>query len=285
MYNLSSPKVLKEIINKYGFRFNKNLGQNFLIDNNVLDKIIHAAEIDRDTGVIEIGPGIGVLTQQLAEKARKVIAIELDSHLIPVLNETLSANDNVRVINNDALRVDVQQIINDEFKDMKVKVVANLPYYITTPIVMSLLEKKLKISSIVVMVQKEVAERMVARPGSKDYGALSVAVQYYTNPHIITVVDPHCFIPQPKVSSVVIKLDILENPSVVVEDEEKFFKVVKAAFGQRRKTLVNALFNSGAFKMTKEEIKAVLKNIDVDENQRGESLSILQFAKLSDAIF
>jgi len=285
MGNLSSPKLVKEIINKYGFHFNKGLGQNFLIDGNILHQIINASEIDRSTGVIEIGPGIGVLTQEIAEKAGKVIAIELDSHLIPILKETLSDYDNVKIINDNALKVDMKRIINDEFKNMQVKVVANLPYYITTPIVMKLLEDRLNIHSMVIMVQKEVADRMVAKPGGKNYGALSVAVQYFTQPRIVTVVQPHSFIPQPKVSSTVIKLDLLDQPLVKVENEERFFKVVKAAFGQRRKTLVNAITNSKDFKITKEELKEILIRLSINENQRGETLSIMQFAALSDAIF
>jgi len=285
MGNLSSPKLVKEIINKYGFHFNKGLGQNFLIDGNILHQIINASEIDRSTGVIEIGPGIGVLTQEIAEKAGKVVAIELDSHLIPILKETLSDYDNVKIINDNALKVDMKRIINDEFKNMQVKVVANLPYYITTPIVMKLLEDRLNIHSMVIMVQKEVADRMVAKPGGKNYGALSVAVQYFTQPRIVTVVQPHSFIPQPKVSSAVIKLDLLDQPLVKVENEERFFKVVKAAFGQRRKTLVNAITNSKDFKITKEELKEILIRLSINENQRGETLSIMQFAALSDAIF
>ncbi|MBZ4646118.1 MAG: rRNA (adenine1518-N6/adenine1519-N6)-dimethyltransferase [Petroclostridium sp.] len=285
MDKLSSPKVLKEIITKYGFRFNKNLGQNFLIDSNVLDKIVSSAEIGENTGVIEIGPGIGVLTQALAEKAGKVVAIELDSHLLPILNETLGEYKNVKIINADALKVDMNAIINNEFPNMDVKVAANLPYYITTPIIMGLLEKKLNIDSIIVMVQKEVAERMAAKAGEKDYGALSVAVQYFTKPCIIATVPPHCFMPQPKVESVVIKLDILRQPPVEVEDEKKFFNVVKAAFGQRRKTLVNALSNSGLFTMSKEQIKEMLISIGIREDQRGETLSIMQFAELANAIF
>jgi len=285
MGNLSSPKLVKEIINKYGFHFNKGLGQNFLIDGNILHQIINASEIDRSTGVIEIGPGIGVLTQEIAEKAGKVVAIELDSHLIPILKETLSDYDNVKIINDNALKVDMKRIINDEFKNMQVKVVANLPYYITTPIVMKLLEDRLNIHSMVIMVQKEVADRMVAKPGGKNYGALSVAVQYFTQPRIVTVVQPHSFIPQPKVSSTVIKLDLLDQPLVKVENEERFFKVVKAAFGQRRKTLVNAITNSKDFKITKEELKEILIRLSINENQRGETLSIMQFAALSDAIF
>ncbi len=285
MTNLYSTKVLKEIIHKYNFRFNKNLGQNFLIDSNILDTIVDASVIKENTGVIEIGPGIGVLTQSLAEKAEKVVAVELDTHLIPILEDTLQMYPNVRIIHGDALKVDMETIIQHEFKEMDVKVVANLPYYITTPIIMGLLEKRLNISSLVVMIQKEVAERMIAQPAKKDYGALSVAVQYYTKPSIVTTVSPHCFMPQPKVESTVIKLDILKKPSVTVEDERKFLKVVKAAFGQRRKTLVNALTNSGSFKMSKEDLKELLEKLGIEEKQRGETLSINQFAELSNAIF
>lgn len=285
MEKLSSSKVLKEIIAKYGFKFNKNLGQNFLIDSNILQKIIRAGEIDKDTGVIEIGPGIGVLTQELAEEAGKVIAIEIDSHLIPILGETLAEYSNVKVIHADALKVDMNSIIEKEFSGMPVKVVANLPYYITTPIIMGLLEKRLNIDGLVVMVQKEVAERMSADPGKKEYGALSVAVQYFTKPHIISTVPPHCFIPQPKVDSTIIKLDMLREPPVNVNDEKRFFNVVKAAFGQRRKTLLNALSNSGMFRMNKDQIRQVLMEIGVGETQRGETLNIMQFALLSNSIF
>ncbi|WHH57055.1 16S rRNA (adenine(1518)-N(6)/adenine(1519)-N(6))-dimethyltransferase RsmA [Petroclostridium sp. X23] len=285
MDRLSSPKVLKEVIKKYGFRFNKNLGQNFLIDANVLDKIAEASGIGENTGAIEIGPGIGVLTQVLAEHAGKVVAIELDSHLIPILNETLGQYDNVKVINADALKIDMNAIINNELAGMNVKVVANLPYYITTPIIMDLLEKRLNIDSITVMIQKEVAERMVAKAGEKEYGALSVAVQYFTEPNLIMTVPPHCFMPQPKVESTVIKLDLRRQPAVSVQDEKQFFRVVKAAFGQRRKTLVNALSNSGLFTMSKEQIRETLVKLEIQENRRGETLTIMQFAELANAIF
>ncbi|MDK2801548.1 MAG: rRNA (adenine1518-N6/adenine1519-N6)-dimethyltransferase [Clostridiales bacterium] len=284
MDKLTSPKVIKEIIHKYGFRFNKNLGQNFLIDSNVLEKIIDAAEINEGTGVIEIGPGIGVLTQALAEKAGKVIAIEVDAHLIPILKETVGEYGNIKIIHDDALKINLKQIINSEFPNMNVKIAANLPYYITTPIIMELLEKRLNIDSIVVMIQKEVAERMVAEPGEKEYGALSVVVQYFTRPQLITTVPPHCFMPQPKVDSTVIKLNVRKQPAVAVASEEQFFKVVKAAFGQRRKTLVNALSNSTSFKMSKDEIKQILKKLNIQETQRGETLSIMQFAELANAI-
>ncbi|MGE4282553.1 MAG: 16S rRNA (adenine(1518)-N(6)/adenine(1519)-N(6))-dimethyltransferase RsmA [Clostridia bacterium] len=285
MDRLSSPKVLKEIIKKYHFRFNKNLGQNFLIDINVLDKIAEAAGIDKKTGVIEVGPGIGVLTQVLAEQAGKVVAIELDSHLIPILEETLVEYDNVQVINKDVLKVDIEAIIKNELLDMDIKIIANLPYYITTPIIMNFLEKRLNIDSITVMIQKEVAERMVAEPGGKEYGALSVAVQYYTEPKIIMTVPPHCFMPQPKVDSVVIRLDLRNEPVVEIKSEKQFFNVVKAAFGQRRKTLVNALSNSGLFNMSKEQIREVLLNYGIGEAQRGETLTIMQFAEIANSIF
>lgn len=284
MDRLSSAGTLKEIIHKYQFRFNKNLGQNFLIDPNVLDKIINHSEIGENTGVIEIGPGVGSLTQALAEKAGKVVAIELDTYLIPILTETLAGYENVVIIHDDALKVDMHRVISREFQGMDVKVVANLPYYITTPIIMDLLEKRLHISSITVMIQKEVAQRMQAKPGEKNYGALSIAVQYFTKPQIIATVSPNCFMPQPKVDSAVIRLDVLDKPIVQVEDEKKFFHVLKAAFGQRRKTLVNALSNAGLFRMSKQEIKDVLKELDIQENRRGETLSIMEFAALSAAI-
>ena len=284
MGKLSSPKELKRIIEQYGFRFNKNLGQNFLIDENILQKIVDAAELDKNTGVIEIGPGIGVLTQVLAENAGKVIAIELDSKLIPILNDTLADYSNISIINKDVLKVNISEMIQHEFNNMQVKVVANLPYYITTPIIMELLERKLDIDSIVVMIQKEVAQRMVAAPGSKDFGALSLVVQYYTNSYIIGTVSPHCFIPQPKVDSMIIRLDLRPEPPVEVDNEKIFFKTIKAAFGQRRKTLLNALFNSGFFQMTKDELKEILRELEIQENQRGEELSMEQFAKLANKI-
>ncbi len=285
MNNLASGKTVKQIIAAHGFTFNKNLGQNFLIDANVLENIVEAAGVDEHTGVIEIGSGAGVLTQALAQRAGKVVSIELDKRLIPILQATLKEYENVQIIQGDALKIDMHKIIKDAFEGLSVKVIANLPYYITTPIIMGLLENKMNIESIVVMIQKEVAERMVAAPGTKDYGALSVAVQYFTSPSMVSIVSPHCFIPQPKVASAVIKLQRLKEPPVKVQSEKYFFSTVKAAFGQRRKTLLNALANAGVFGKTKEQIKQILENIDIKENQRGETLSMQEFAKLSNALY
>lgn len=285
MDKLSSPQILKGIIGKHGFRFNKNLGQNFLIDSNILQIIAEASAMDKDACVIEIGPGVGVLTQVLAEKSKKVIAIEIDSHLIPILEETLSGYNNVKIINKDILKVDMNKLISEEFDKSEVKVIANLPYYITTPIIMNLLENRINLSSIIVMVQKEVAERFVASPGGKDYGAISLAVQYYTQPRIIAKVPPDCFMPRPKVESMIVRLDVLSEPPVKANDEKKFFSVIKAAFGQRRKTLINALYNSGLFKMSKDEMKELLNKIGLKDNCRGETLSITQFSELSNSIF
>lgn len=284
MDKLSSPKELKRLINQYGFRFNKSLGQNFLVDENILQYIVSAANININTGVIEVGPGVGVLTQRLAEKAGKVIAVELDTNLMPILADTLKAYNNVEVINADILKVNLDEIINSKFTNMEVKVVANLPYYITTPIIMNILEQRLKINSLVVMIQKEVAERMVALPGTKDYGALSVAVQYFTNPQIVKIVSPHCFIPQPKVESAVIVMELRDEPAVKLDNEKFFFKIIKAAFGQRRKTLLNALSNSRLINIDKEQLKQIFLEIGIGESQRGEELSIEQFAQLANKI-
>lgn len=280
MKNLASPKVIKEIIQKYGFRFSKSLGQNFLIDGNIVDKIIDMAEVTNDDYVIEIGPGIGTLTQRLCEKAKKVIAVEIDNKLIPILQENLKECDNFILIHNDILKIDINALIEKEFEGKKVKVVANLPYYITTPIIMELLEKKLNIKSITVMIQKEVAERINAKPGSKDYGALTLAIHYYSSPKAGFVVSPNCFMPQPNVDSLVIRLDILDKLPIYVNDEKMLFKVIKAAFSQRRKTLINSLANSGLFKVSKDTCKEILTSLSLDENVRGEALTLEQFAKV-----
>lgn len=277
------PSKTKEIIHKYGFKFSKSLGQNFLIDGNIIENICTGADITELDGVIEIGPGIGTLTQQLSLYAKKVVAIELDKSLLPILSETLEGIDNVEIIQDDVLRVDLRKLIEDEFSGLNVKVVANLPYYITTPIIMKLLETKLDIKSISVMIQKEVAMRMIASPGGKDYGALSVAVQYYSNPTIITTVPSTVFIPRPNVDSAVIKLDVYDKPKVEVKDEKLMFKVVKSAFGQRRKTIVNAL-SGGYLDMSKDDIRVVLEKADIDPKKRGEVLSIEDFARISDTI-
>lgn len=273
----------KEIISKYGFKFSKSLGQNFLIDGNIITNICEGAEISKSDGIIEIGPGIGTLTEQLAKYADKVIAVELDKKLIPILEETVGHLENVSVINNDILKVDIEKLIEEEFGGLDVKVVANLPYYITTPIIMKLLESRLNIESISVMIQKEVAKRMIAPPGNKDYGALSVAVQYYSNPKIIANVPSSVFIPKPNVDSAVIKLDIYKTPPVNVIDESIMFKVVKSAFGKRRKTILNAL-SSGVLDLDKETIAKILDKAQIDPKKRGEVLSIEDYALIADTI-
>ena len=281
--DLYTPSKTKEIISKYGFRFSKRMGQNFLIDGNIINNICQGAEITQADGIIEIGPGIGTLTQQLSRYAKKVVAIELDKKLIPILGETLEGIDNIKIINNDVLKVDLEKLIEEEFEGLNVKVVANLPYYITTPIIMKLLETKLPIESISVMIQKEVAERMIAPPGKKDFGALSVAVQYYSSPEIITIVPKTVFIPQPNVDSAVIKLNIHKTPPVSVEDDKLMFDVVKSAFGQRRKTILNAL-SGGYLDLDKEKIKEILEIAEIDPKKRGEVLSIEDFAHIANVI-
>ena len=252
--NLSNPSELKALLGRYGFSFSKSLGQNFLIDENVLNKITESAGLNSNECVLEIGPGAGTLTRRLALTGAKCVAVEIDKALIPILNESMAEFDNFKLINNDILKVDIKKLCAEEFDGKPFHVVANLPYYITTPIVMKLLEDKLPVKSMTLMVQKEVAERMCASCGGKEYGALSVAVQYYSKPHIICKAEPHCFIPQPKVASSVVHLEVGEMPSVAVNSEKKFFSVVKSAFGQRRKTLVNALSKSPYMSVTKEEV-------------------------------
>ena len=274
----------KEILKKYGFVFQKKYGQNFLIDSHILEKIVKAAEIEDDDFVLEIGPGIGTMTQYLASAARKVVAVEIDRFLIPVLEDTLKEFPNVEVIQNDILKVDLGGLIQEKNQGKPIKVVANLPYYITTPILMELLEKKLPITSITVMVQKEVAQRMCMGPGTKEYGALSLAVQYFAQPCTAAQVPPNCFIPRPKVGSTVIQLKIYENPPVVVENERFMFQVIRASFNQRRKTLVNGLLNYSGFSLEKEEILEALKVCGIPGNVRGESLSLEQFAQLANAL-
>ncbi len=280
---LYSPAVVKEVIEKHGFRFSKSLGQNFLIDGNIIDNIIEGSNIGIDDGIIEIGPGIGTLTQKLCESAGKVITIELDNNLLPILEETLGDYNNIEVIHGDVLKVDLNKIINEKLEGRKVKVVANLPYYITTPIIMKLLEENLRIDKIVVMVQKEVALRMKASPGNKDYGALSVAVQYYSAPEIIVDVPKNVFMPRPNVDSAVIMLDVYKEPAIKVKDQRLFFNVVKAAFGKRRKTLLNAL--SSDIELRKEEIEAALERSGIDPIRRGETLDITEFARIADEIY
>lgn len=273
----------KEIIEKYSFYFKKNFGQNFLIDTDIISKIISVSDISKDDLVIEIGPGIGSLTQALAEKAGKVIAIEIDKNLIPILSDTLSEYSNIEIINEDILKTNIDFIIQESgYKN--VKVVANLPYYITTPIIMAFLENKHKVDSITVMVQKEVADRMKAKPSTKAYGSLSVAVQYYASVSLATSVPKSCFIPRPNVDSSVLHLEILTTPRVQVNNEELMFKIIKFAFAQRRKTLVNSIYNMGDLGFTKEELINILKLCDLDEKVRGEALSLSQYAILSDKI-
>lgn len=283
MEKLSNPQKTIEVIQKYGFDFQKKFGQNFLIDSHVLDKIIASADITKDDFVLEIGPGIGTMTQYLAEAARAVTAVEIDRNLIPILQETLAEYDNVDVINQDVLKTDLVALAQEKNGGNPIKVVANLPYYITTPIIMGLFESHVPIKSITVMVQKEVALRMQAGPGTKDYGALSLAVQYYAEPYIAANVPPNCFIPRPNVGSAVIRLTRHENPPVVVKDEKLMFTLIRASFNQRRKTLLNGLKNSGELSFSKEQILAALEKAGLQENIRGEALTLEQFARLSDA--
>lgn len=280
MEKLSNPQVTIEIIKKYDFAFQKRFGQNFLIDGRVIDKIIAAANITKEDTVLEIGPGIGTMTQYLAEAAGQVIAVEIDKNLLPIYEETLADYDNVTIINNDILKVDIHELIKG--KADKVKVVANLPYYITTPIIMGLFENHIPAESITVMVQKEVADRMQSGPGSKDYGALSLAVQYYAQPYIVANVPPNCFMPRPNVGSAVIRLTSWENPPVTVKDEKLMFKLIRASFNQRRKTLQNGINNSPDLSFTKEQVVEALREMGLPETVRGEALTLEQFARLSD---
>jgi 16S rRNA (adenine1518-N6/adenine1519-N6)-dimethyltransferase len=285
MATLGDPKKTIEILNKYHFVFQKKFGQNFLIDTHVLEKIMRAADITEEDLVLEIGPGIGTLTQYLCENAREVVAVEIDRMLIPILREdTLSAYDNVEVVNEDILKYDIAGLVRDKNDGKPIKVVANLPYYITTPIVMSLLERDLPIKSITVMVQKEVAERMQAGPGTKDYGALSLAVQYRADTYIAANVPPNCFMPRPNVGSCVIRLTKKDVPPVEVKSPELMFKLIRAAFNQRRKTLLNAIANSGELSFSKEEILEALKASGIPENERGEKLGLTEFGRLADVL-
>lgn len=284
MEKLSNPQKTIEIIQKYEFAFRKKFGQNFLIDAHVLDKIIAAAEITKEDCVVEIGPGIGTLTQYLAEAAGKVISVEIDKMLIPILEDTLSGYSNVTVINQDILKVDLNALVQEQNGGRPVKVVANLPYYITTPIVMGLFESGVPISSITVMVQKEVAQRMQVGPGSKDYGALSLAVQYYASPYLAANVPPNCFMPRPKVGSAVIRLTRHEEPPVKAEDEAMLFRIIRASFNQRRKTLVNGLKNSPEIPYSKEQILEALRSLGLSESIRGEALTLEQFARLANEL-
>ncbi len=281
---LSNPQNTIQVIQKHGFAFQKKFGQNFLIDAHVLDKIIAAAGVTADDMVLEIGPGIGTVTQYLAERARQVTAVEIDTNLIPILKETLSDYDNVTVINEDILKVDIKKMAEEYNGGKPIKVVANLPYYITTPIIMGLFESGVPIDNITVMVQKEVADRMQVGPGSKDYGALSLAVQYYAEPYIVANVPPNCFIPRPNVGSAVIRLTRHQTPPVEVKDRELMFKLIRASFNQRRKTLLNGLNNSPELSFGKEQIAAAIEQLGVPAAVRGEALTLEQFARLSDLL-
>lgn len=280
---LGDPKYTIEVLQKYNFAFQKRFGQNFLIDTHVLEKIIASAQITKDDFVLEIGPGIGTMTQYLAEAAREVAAVEIDHTLIPILADTLKDWDNVTVINNDILKVDIRALALEKNQGRPIKVVANLPYYITTPIIMGLFENQVPIDSITIMVQKEVADRMQVGPGTKDYGALSLAVQYYAKPQIVANVPPNCFMPRPKVGSAVIKLERYEKPPVEVNDEKLMFRIIRASFNQRRKTLVNGLKNSPEIHFSKEQIEQALESCGLSLNIRGEALTLEQFAQLANA--
>ncbi|MCI5596679.1 MAG: 16S rRNA (adenine(1518)-N(6)/adenine(1519)-N(6))-dimethyltransferase RsmA [Lachnospiraceae bacterium] len=280
--NISQSTI--EIIKKYNFVFQKKYGQNFLIDGRVLDKIIGAAQIGPDDCVLEIGPGIGTMTKRLAEAAGQVIAVEIDKNLIPILQEVLGEYDNITILNEDILKVDIPALVEQYNGDRPIKVVANLPYYITTPIIMGLFESNVPIDNITVMVQKEVALRMQEGPGSKDYGALSLAVQYYAEPYIVANVPPNCFIPRPKVGSAVIRLTRHKEKPVQVKNEQFMFRLIRASFNQRRKTLQNALHNMNELSLTKEEIVDALQTMGLSETIRGEKLSLSEYAKLSDLL-
>lgn len=284
MTELGNPQNTIEVLQKYRFNFQKKFGQNFLIDTHVLDKIIDASGVTEDDFVLEIGPGIGTMTQYLCERAREVVAVEIDKNLIPILSDTLKNYSNVTVINEDILKLDICKLAEEKNQGKPIKVVANLPYYITTPIIMGLFESHVPIDSITIMVQKEVAERMQEGPGSKEYGALSLAVQYYAKPEIVANVPPNCFMPRPNVGSAVIRLTRHEKPPVEVEDEKLMFRIIRASFNQRRKTLANGLNNSPEIHLPKEVIQESIVSLGVPENIRGEALSLEQFAELSNEI-
>ena len=281
---LGNPKYTIEVLQKYHFVFQKRFGQNFLIDEHVLEKIIESSGITKDDFILEIGPGIGTMTQYLAEAAREVAAVEIDSSLIPILKDTLKDWDNVSVINNDILKTDIKKIADEKNGGKPVKVVANLPYYITTPIIMGLFEKNVPVDSITVMVQKEVADRMQVGPGTKDYGALSLAVQYYAKPEIVANVPPNCFMPRPKVGSAVIRLTRHEVMPVETKDEKLMFSIIRASFNQRRKTLANGLKNSELLHFSKEEIEAAITTCGWPLTIRGEALNLQEFARLTDEL-
>ena len=285
MATLGNPTNTIEILKKYNFNFQKKYGQNFLIDSNILENIIESAQITKDDCVLEIGPGIGTMTQYLCEHAREVIAVEIDKNLIPILqNDTLVMYDNVTIINEDILKVDINKIANEKNGGKPIKVVANLPYYITTPIIMGLFESHVPLASITIMVQKEVADRMQVGPGTKDYGALSLAVQYYAKPEIMMIVPASCFMPRPNVDSAVIRLTRYQNPPVQAKSEKMMFDIIRASFNQRRKTLVNGLSNAGGLNITKEQVVSALEKMELSPTIRGEALTLEQFAQLSDLL-
>ena len=282
MATLGNPQNTIAVLQKYKFNFQKKFGQNFLIDTHVLDKIIDAAGITKEDFVLEIGPGIGTMTQYLCENAREVVAVEIDKNLIPILEDTLSDYRNVTVINQDILKLDIPALAKEKNDGKPIKVVANLPYYITTPIIMGLFESHVPVKSITVMVQKEVALRMQAGPGTKDYGALSLAVQFYAEPYIVANVPPNCFMPRPNVGSAVIRLTLHENPPTTVKDESLMFRIIRASFNQRRKTLLNGLNNSPEIAATKEQIQTAFEKLGFPANVRGETLTLKEFAALAD---
>ena len=278
---LGNPQETIAVLQKYDFVFQKKFGQNFLKDTHVLDKIVSAAQITKEDVVLEIGPGIGTLTQYLAYQAKEVIAVEIDKALIPILQDTLSAYDNVTVLNEDILKVDINKLVNEKNGGKPIKVVANLPYYITTPIIMGLFESHVPVASITVMVQKEVADRMQVGPGTKDYGALSLAVQYYAEPYIVANVPPNCFMPRPKIGSAVIRLTRHEQPPVEVKDEKLMFRLIRASFNQRRKTLANGLKNDTSLPYTKEVVEEAIAACGLPATVRGEALTLAEFAELA----
>lgn len=285
MPTLGNPTGTIEILKKYNFNFQKRFGQNFLIDSNILEKIVEAAKVKKDDCVLEIGPGIGTMTQYLAESAGEVIAVEIDKTLIPILEDTLSPYQNVTVINEDILKVDINKLVQERNQGNPIKVVANLPYYITTPIIMGLFESHVPLESITIMVQKEVADRMQVGPGTKDYGALSLAVQYYARPEVVAYVSPACFIPKPNVGSAVIRLDRYEKPPVEVQDEVFLFAVIRAAFNQRRKTLVNGLSNAKELGVSRQKAEEALSELQLSPTIRGEALTLQEFALLSNILY
>lgn len=284
MATLGIPQNTIAVLQKYNFTFQKKYGQNFLIDSHVLEKIMDAAEIGKDDCVVEIGPGIGTMTQYLAERAGEVVAVEIDKNLIPILTETLADYKNVSIINEDILKVDLNRIVEEKNGGRPVKIVANLPYYITTPIIMGLFENHVPVKSITVMVQKEVADRMQVGPGTKDYGALSLAVQYYAKPEIVSIVPPNCFIPRPNVASAVIRLTCHEKKPVEVKDEKGMFALIRASFNQRRKTLANSLSNAQNLSLTREQVTEALESMQLSPTIRGEALTLEQFAALADIL-